>query len=360
MPIATRMHVEMADEAVHIGPPAAAESYLVIDKIIAACKQTGAEAVHPGYGFLSEREAFAQRAARTTASSSSARTPHAIAAMGDKIESKKAAAAAKVSTVPGFLGVIEDRRRTPPRIADEIGYPVMIKASAGGGGKGMRIATFCLRGAPKASSSREIGGEVFLRRRPRLRREVHRQPAPHRDPGARRQARQRHLSRRARVLDPAPQPEGHRGGTVAAARRGHPSRHGRAGGGARQGRELRLGRHGRIRRRPGQVLLLPRDEHPPAGGASGDRDDHRHRPRRADDPRRGGRAARHHAGRGEAERLGGGEPHLCRGSLSQLPALDRPARDLPPAGRGAGLARPWCATTPASSKAARSRSTTIR
>src|SRR5882724_4905465 len=132
------LHVEMADEAVHIGPPAAAESYLVIDKIVAACKPTGAEAVHPGYGFLSEREAFA-RALEATGIVFIGPNPHAIAAMGDKIESKKAAAAAKVSTVPGHLGVINDEKHAV-RIANQIGYPVMIKASAGGGGKGMRIA----------------------------------------------------------------------------------------------------------------------------------------------------------------------------------------------------------------------------
>jgi len=132
------LHVEMADEAVHIGPPAAAESYLVIEKILAACKQTGAEAVHPGYGFLSEREAF-PRALEKAGIVFIGPNPGAIAAMGDKIESKKAAAAAKVSTVPGHLGVIEDETHAV-KIADEIGYPVMIKASAGGGGKGMRIA----------------------------------------------------------------------------------------------------------------------------------------------------------------------------------------------------------------------------
>ncbi len=132
------MHVNMADEAVHIGAAAASESYLVIDKIIAACKQTGAEAVHPGYGFLSEREAFAL-ALKENGIVFIGPNPHAIAAMGDKIESKKAAAAAHVSTVPGFLGVIEDASHAV-KIADEIGYPVMIKASAGGGGKGMRIA----------------------------------------------------------------------------------------------------------------------------------------------------------------------------------------------------------------------------
>jgi propionyl-CoA carboxylase alpha subunit len=132
------LHVEMADEAVLIGPPAAAESYLVIKNIIDACKKTGAEAVHPGYGFLSERDAFpnALAAAGIVFIGPNAK---AIAAMGDKIESKKAAAKAKVSTVPGHLGVIADEQHAV-KIADEIGYPVMIKASAGGGGKGMRIA----------------------------------------------------------------------------------------------------------------------------------------------------------------------------------------------------------------------------
>ena len=132
------LHVEMADEAVHIGPPAAAESYLVIDKIVAAVKATGSQAVHPGYGFLSEREAF-PRALAKAGIVFIGPNPGAIAAMGDKIESKKAAAKAKVSTVPGHLGVIEDDAHAV-KIADEIGYPVMIKASAGGGGKGMRIA----------------------------------------------------------------------------------------------------------------------------------------------------------------------------------------------------------------------------
>ncbi len=132
------LHVEMADEAVPIGPPAAADSYLVIDKIIDACKRTGAEAVHPGYGFLSEREAFPKALAKAGIVFIGP-NPRAIAAMGDKIESKKAAAKAKVSTVPGHLGVITDEKHAV-RIADQIGYPVMIKASAGGGGKGMRIA----------------------------------------------------------------------------------------------------------------------------------------------------------------------------------------------------------------------------
>jgi propionyl-CoA carboxylase alpha chain len=132
------LHVEMADEAVLIGPPAASESYLQIDKIVEACRKTGAQAVHPGYGFLSEREAF-PRALEAAGIVFIGPNPGAIAAMGDKIESKKAAAKAKVSTVPGHLGVIEDEKHAV-KIADQIGYPVMIKASAGGGGKGMRIA----------------------------------------------------------------------------------------------------------------------------------------------------------------------------------------------------------------------------
>ncbi|MEZ5775398.1 MAG: acetyl/propionyl/methylcrotonyl-CoA carboxylase subunit alpha [Hyphomicrobiaceae bacterium] len=132
------LHVEMADEAIHIGPPPAAQSYLLIDRIVEACKVTGAEAVHPGYGFLSEREAFPV-ALEKAGIVFIGPNPKAIAAMGDKIESKKAAARARVSTVPGHLGEIGDVREAV-RIAAEIGYPVMIKASAGGGGKGMRIA----------------------------------------------------------------------------------------------------------------------------------------------------------------------------------------------------------------------------
>src|SRR5271169_2250195 len=132
------LHVEMADEAVPIGPPPAAQSYLLIDRIVDACRMSGAEAVHPGYGFLSERAAFAEALVKADIVFIGP-NPKAIGAMGDKIESKRAAAAAKVATVPGHLGVIEDDKEAE-KIADEIGYPVMIKASAGGGGKGMRIA----------------------------------------------------------------------------------------------------------------------------------------------------------------------------------------------------------------------------
>ena len=131
-------HVELADEKVRLGPPPASESYLLADAILLACKETGAEAVHPGYGFLSERESFA----RLLADSGIAfigPPPKAIAAMGDKIESKKLALAAGVSVVPGFIGEIRDTEHAV-EIANGITYPVMMKASAGGGGKGMRLA----------------------------------------------------------------------------------------------------------------------------------------------------------------------------------------------------------------------------
>jgi len=130
--------VDMADETVFIGPSPAAQSYLVIDKIVDAAKQTGAQAIHPGFGFLSEKAEFADRllAEKITFIGPN---PHAIRAMGDKIESKKTAAEAGVSCVPGFIGEISGVEHAV-QISEEIGYPVMIKASAGGGGKGIRVA----------------------------------------------------------------------------------------------------------------------------------------------------------------------------------------------------------------------------
>ncbi len=131
------VHVDMADEAVHIGPAAASESYLNIDRIIQAAKQTGAQAIHPGFGFLSENPAFA-RALEDAGITFIGPNIRAIEVMGDKIESKKFAAEAGVNTVPGVMAVIEDPDEAA-RIAADIGFPVIIKASAGGGGKGMRV-----------------------------------------------------------------------------------------------------------------------------------------------------------------------------------------------------------------------------
>ncbi|WP_120500901.1 acetyl/propionyl/methylcrotonyl-CoA carboxylase subunit alpha [Roseovarius sp. EL26] len=132
------LHVKMADEAVHIGPPPANQSYIVIDKVMEAIRQTGAQAVHPGYGFLSENSKFAE-ALEAEGVAFIGPPVGAIEAMGDKITSKKIAQEADVSTVPGYMGLIVDADDAV-KISNEVGYPVMIKASAGGGGKGMRIA----------------------------------------------------------------------------------------------------------------------------------------------------------------------------------------------------------------------------
>ncbi|MGV1013875.1 MAG: acetyl-CoA carboxylase biotin carboxylase subunit [Methyloceanibacter sp.] len=153
------LHVDLADEAVPIGPAAASQSYLDIAKIIAAAKATGADAVHPGYGFLSENAAFA-RALQKEGIVFVGPNPKAIEAMGDKIESKKLAANAKVSTVPGHLGVIGSAEEAV-KIAEEIGFPVMIKASAGGGGKGMRIAYSTKEVAEGFSSSQSEAKSSF-------------------------------------------------------------------------------------------------------------------------------------------------------------------------------------------------------
>ncbi len=153
------LHVELADEAVHIGPEAASESYLVIEKIIEACQQTGAEAVHPGYGFLSERPAFSH-ALKEAGITFIGPNPQAIEAMGDKITSKKFAAEAGVSTVPGYMGLIETPEEAV-RISQDIGFPVMIKASAGGGGKGMRIAWTAEEAADGFSRARSEAASSF-------------------------------------------------------------------------------------------------------------------------------------------------------------------------------------------------------
>ena len=132
------LHMKMADEAFHVGPPPASQSYISIDKVMQAVRQSGAQAVHPGYGFLSENSKFAQALAAENVAFIGP-SVEAIEKMGDKITSKKIAQDAGVSTVPGHMGLI-DHAKAAVRISNEIGYPVMIKASAGGGGKGMRLA----------------------------------------------------------------------------------------------------------------------------------------------------------------------------------------------------------------------------
>ena len=288
------LHVEMADEAVHIGPPPAAESYLLIDKIIAACKATDAEAVHPGYGFLSEREAF-PKALEAAGIVFIGPNPRAIAAMGDKIEFEEGGGRRQRLDRAGLSR--RDRRREgggedrqPDRLSgDDQGLRRRRRQ-----GHAHRVVGIRSR---RGLCALQVGSQVVVRRRPHVHREVHRRSAPHRNPVAGRQARQRHLSERARMLDPAPQSEGDRGSAVAFARRGDAKEDGRAGGRAGEGGRLRQCRHGGIRRRPGSLVLLPRNEYAASGRASGDRTDHRHRSGRADDPRRGRRKAFHQADR---------------------------------------------------------------
>jgi propionyl-CoA carboxylase alpha chain len=159
------MHVRIADEAVHIGPSPAAQSYLQIDRIVEACVKTGAQAVHPGYGFLSERTAF-PTALEKAGVVFIGPAPRAIEAMGDKITSKVLAQKAGVSTVPGYTDVIRDAAHAVT-VAREIGYPVMLKATAGGGGKGMRVVANdaeCREGFQRATSEAQAAfgdGRVF-------------------------------------------------------------------------------------------------------------------------------------------------------------------------------------------------------
>ncbi len=324
------LHVEMADTAVLLGPPPAAESYLVIDKIVAACKQTGAEAVHPGYGFLSEREAF-PKALSKAGIVFIGPNPKAIAAMGDKIESKKAAAAAKVSTVPGHLGVIENEVEAIT-IAEQIGYPVMIKASAGGGGKGMRIAFSngevaegFARARSEAKSS--FGDErVFIEKFISNPRHVEIQVLGDKHGnvihlGERECSIQR---RNQKVIEEAPSPL-----------LDEETRQTMGAQAVALAKAVGYDSAGTVEFVAGQdkSFYFLGDEHAAASRASGHRARHRHRSSRADDPQRCRREAVAQAERREAFRLGGGNARLCRGSLPQFRPLDRSAHALPPARR---------------------------
>ena len=237
-------HVADADEAVRIGAAPSRESYLAIDRLIDAARNVGADAVHPGYGFLSENADFAARCA--DAGLTFIGPPvEAIRTMGSKIEAKAIMAAAGVPVVPGVSGVgLGDNAIAAE--ARKLGLPILIKASAGGGGKGMRIvrATELRRRAPRA---RREGERVRRRHAPP--RALLRPPAAHRDPDPRRHARQRGPLLRARVLDPAPVSEDHRGGAVARRRRHDARAHGRGRGRCGESDRLRRRRHGRVHRR---------------------------------------------------------------------------------------------------------------
>ena len=347
------LHVRLADEAVAIGPPPAAQSYLQMDRIIEACRATGAEAVHPGYGFLSENPRFAEALAAAGIVFIGP-PPAAVAAMGDKVTSKRLAAEAGVSVIPGALEVMRDAEHAV-EVARAIGYPVMLKASAGGGGKGMRIAHSdkeCREGFARSSSEAASSfgdARVFVEKFIEQPRHIEIQLIADAH-GNTLYLNERECSvqrRHQKVLEEAPSPF-----LDAATRRAMGEQAVTAG--AR--RRLHLGRDRRVRRRRAPALLLPRDEHPPAGRAPRHRVHHRPRPGRADAARRRRRAPAADAGAGPPRRLGRGGPRLRRGPLPQIPPLHRAARALQPA-PGAATA---CASTPASTRAARSRCSTTR
>ena len=285
--------VKMADEAVHIGPAPASESYLIADKIIAACKQTGADAVHPGYGFLSERTCF-----RRGAGGRGDRV-HRASGRRDRRDGrqdrdrKKLAKEAGVNVVPGFVGEIDDTEHAVGS-PTQIGYPVMMKARAGGGGKGMRLAydeKDVREGfeATKREGLHSFGDDrVFIEKFILNPRHIEIQILGDKhgnDP----------LPQRARVLDPAPPPEGGRGSAVPFVT----PKMRKAMGEQCVALSKAVGYYsaGTVelivcgRGPDGRELLLPRDEHPASGRAPGDRGDHRDRPGRADDPRRRRREA---------------------------------------------------------------------
>ena len=200
----------MADHAVRVGPPAAAESYLRIPNVIAAAVTTGCQAVHPGYGFLAENPAFVEACVENDLVFVGP-PADVMAMMGDKISAKQAMRRADVPTVPGTEG--ETTVAEARQAADEMGYPILLKASAGGGGKGMRLvqASEDDRGRVLRGGGRGAGR---VRRPAALRREGGRAGPSRRDPGPLRPLRQRADARRARVLDPAPPPEADRGVAV--------------------------------------------------------------------------------------------------------------------------------------------------
>ena len=277
-------YVREADEAVAIGPAPPAQSYRDVEAVLEAARQTGAEAVHPGYGFLAEDAAFARRVQKAGLVWVGP-SPEAIEAMGDKIRARNLVAAAGVPVSRGTTRPVGDVEEAV-RSAHDIGYPVMVKASAGGGGMGMavaddeaalRVELERVRGFARADVRRPVGAARAVLPAGPARRGAG--PRARRRPGGR--------AGRARLLGPAAEPEGGRGDPVT----GGDPRAARAAvrrGGARC-RGSRLPQRGHRRVPAGRRLRgvgVPGDEHPAAGGAPDHRDGHRHRPGRAAAARR--------------------------------------------------------------------------
>ena len=210
------LHTRMAHLALPLGGSLPRESYLDMEKVIAAARASEAEAIHPGYGFLSENAVFARKV-RDAGLAWIGPPPEAIEAMGDKIKSRRHMKAAGVPVVPGLVDPVADASEAA-KAAKEIGYPIVIKAAAGGGGKGIRVVRAGERARGRVPHRVGRGVEL-VRRRPLVPRALSRRAAPRRGAGALRPPRQRRALRRARVLDPAPPPEADRGVPVGRRRR---------------------------------------------------------------------------------------------------------------------------------------------
>ncbi len=209
---ADAMHVRLADESVCIGPPAASESYLNIPRLLAACEITGADALHPGYGFLSENARFAEILEEHGVTFIGP-TPDHIRIMGDKIRAKETAKKLGIPVVPGSSGAVTSDEEAA-RIAREFGYPILVKAAAGGGGRGMKIAR-TEEDLPTRAIDGACGIQGGFRRRRALSRTLSHAAAPHRGSGHWRRQGKRRLSRRTRLLLATPAPEDHGGDAIA-------------------------------------------------------------------------------------------------------------------------------------------------
>ena len=329
-PDARSLHVRMADEAWRLGPAPAAESYLRTEGIVEACTALGVDAVHPGYGFLSENAGFAEALAAQGICFVGPPV-EAIRRMGDKLAARRLAVSAGLRPIPGHDEAVRDADEAVC-IARQIGYPVMLKAAAGGGGKGMRVAANDEETRSRLRACRE-GSADELRGLAHLRRTLHRGAPSHRSSGHGGHARQHGAPRGAGVLGTAPSPEGDRGNAFGVHRRGDTRSDGSRRLRHRARGRLPLRRHGGVRRGPGPQLLLSRDEHPASGRASGDGVRDRSRP--------GGDHARGGGGQDPADctvgctpgRCGNRGASVCGGSRARLRALERASGSLRAPGR---------------------------
>ena len=266
------LHVQMADEAFLVGPAAPSQSYLDAHKLIDVARRSGAQAIHPGYGFLAENAGFARQ---VVAAGLTWIGPHAeaIEAMGDKLRARHAMKLAGVPIVPGGTDPIADVAGAR-RAAETYGLPLALKAAGGGGGKGLKVARSAdeIRLGVRDGPARSGG---LLQKRHDLCRTLSRESQARRAADSRRQIRQRPPRGRTRLLAPAPPPKTLGGGAGAAAGRAA-RRDARGGDSSGRSDRLRLGRHDRM---PGQQrrILLSRNEHAHSGRAHGDRDDRRNR-----------------------------------------------------------------------------------